>query len=178
MAGGRDGLPADEAGRWQFAPELTAQSGAGLNDLTLYDTGGMPWLFPLDFYNRFTEDGVVRLNGELEKLKPLLQKPFPNFQFTQEQSREVLALQNELGLYVDEAASAIVGADPEGIQEFRQGLMDHGRTDDRFWQEWPPWGRPRRQCGPRARDNQRRMGIAMNRMRRYPAAENPGVMKP
>ncbi len=129
----------DEAGRWQFAPELTAQSGAGLNDLTLYDTGGMPWLFPLDFYNRFTEDGVVRLNGELEKLKPLLQKPFPDFQFTQEQSREVLALQNELGLYVDEAFARFVLGQweltPEGIQEFRQGLKDHGadRMID-FWQ--------------------------------------------
>ncbi|MEA5013685.1 MAG: hypothetical protein VB099_03895 [Candidatus Limiplasma sp.] len=128
-----------EDGRWQFAADLTNLGASALNELSVYDSGSMPWLFPLEFYNRFAEDGVININSELEKLTASLQKPFPDFQFTQEQGEEVLPLQNDLGKYVDEAfARFVLGQwelSPQAVAEFRQGLLERGAEKMiAFWQ--------------------------------------------
>lgn len=141
MAGTQDAdYTVDADGRWNFTADLSTMGVSALNDLSVYDSGNMPWLFPLEFYNRYDQEGVVSINSQLAILKPYLRKPFPIFQFTGEQSREVLGIQNELGKMVDEGFARFVLGQREltheSMESFRQELREHGA--DRmtaFWQK-------------------------------------------
>ncbi|MEG2605434.1 MAG: extracellular solute-binding protein, partial [Clostridia bacterium] len=93
----------NEEGRWQWKGGVESMTSTIVNELSIYDTGDMPWLFPQAFYNRYDEAAVRRVNDELEKLTPFIQKPFPTYTLTKEQSAQIIPLQNVLGQYVDEA---------------------------------------------------------------------------
>ena len=114
-------------------------STAVLSDLSLYDTGDMPWLFPYGFYSQYAEENVRRINTELDKLTAFVVRPFPEYTLTAQQSDDVRQLQNVLGTYVDESlARFVMGQEdltPEGIEAFRQGLRDLGMEEMiAFWQ--------------------------------------------
>ena len=115
----------DGEGRWQWLADSSQ-----MNDLSLYETGNMPWLFPLEFYNRYTELEVERINGELEALQALTVNPFANCRPTAAQREELLALQSELGKYVDEGLARFVLGQQDITQEnmevFREGLKERG----------------------------------------------------
>ena len=130
----------DEDGYWMWKGGLDNLTMEQINDTTLYSTGNMPWLFPLDFHSRFGEEGVRRINDELLKIRPYLTTPAPLPSLTLEENARVLPLQNELGAFVDESfARFVLGQDDltdESIDMFRQGLLERGTNEMiAFWQE-------------------------------------------
>ena len=129
----------DAQGYWNWKGGLENMSTAVLSDLSLYDTGDMPWLFPYGFYSQYAEENVRRINTELDKLTAFVVRPFPEYTLTAQQSDDVRQLQNVLGTYVDESlARVVMGQEdltPEGIEAFRQGLRDLGMEEMiAFWQ--------------------------------------------
>ncbi len=129
----------DEEGRWQWAG-MEGGAPPSLQDMSVSDTGNMPWLFPQAFYNRFAEDGVVRINGELEKLQPFVVRPFPDIVLDEKQSERAAAWQAELGPYVDSAFARFVLGQweltPDRIEAFSAGLRQRGAEDmAAFWQQ-------------------------------------------
>lgn len=129
----------DEDGYWQWKGGLESVTVTMLNELTLYDTGEMPWLFPQAFYARYAEESDRRMNAELARLKPFIKQPFPTYTLTNEQSARAVAMQNELGAYVDESfARFVLGQTPlneETIAGFRAGLRQRGMDEMiAFWQ--------------------------------------------
>ena len=110
----------------------------GLNELTIYDTGDMPWLFPLDFNNRYVESNVGRMNGELAELCSHV-VAFPTYTLTSEENAYVGQLQLTLGRYVDETLARMVLGELEINEEtradFLKGLEERGVQDMiNFWQ--------------------------------------------
>ena len=126
-------------GYWDWKGGVSSMTTSTLNELSVYDSGNMPWLFPYDFYNAYTEENVRHINAELEKLESSIVRPFPTYTLTAEQSAYVSNLQNQLGVYVDEAlARFVLGQEPltqEAFDLFREGLRELGMDDMiAFWQ--------------------------------------------
>ena len=129
-----------DAGRWNWKGGVESLSMSSYNDLSLYDTGSMPWLFPQAFYERYTDTEVVRLNGELTRFSAYVKKAFPAVLLTTEQRDRVVPLQERLGAYVDRSlAQFVLGELPltkEGAAAFRAELESLGASQmTAFWQE-------------------------------------------
>lgn len=130
----------DADGHWTYAKDLENNSSYLLYDMSIYDTGDMPWLFPLEFYNRYVNEDISRVNQQLAALQQLVVQPFPVCTLTPEQEDEIAPIQAELGRYVDESmARMILGEwdahDPQTLSAYRQGLKDHGQDAlVAFWQ--------------------------------------------
>ena len=131
----------DPDGYWDWIGGIEDMSMDQLNELTLYDTGSMPWCFPDDFYNRYAEEKVRSMNLAMVRLNELAVQPFPNeAALTQEQTQQISALQAQLGPYVDIALARFVlgeeDINDETIAAFRKGLSERGMEDMiAFWQE-------------------------------------------
>ena len=113
-----------EDGAWMWKGGVQAMTAATLNDLTLYETGDMPWLFPNDFYDRYDEENVRRVNAELKKLDGYVKAPFPVCALTAEESARAQALQEQLGAYVDETLARVVLGQIEGTQADRLAFYE------------------------------------------------------
>lgn len=128
-------------GSWTFAGDLQTQSSYLLYDLSVYDTGTMPWLFPTDFYVRYQNEGVSKVSGELLSLNAYLKSPFPAYTLTSAQLSEVQTLQDTLGYWADTAIGSIVlGETPiatqADIDAYRAALREHGSAQMvAFWQQ-------------------------------------------
>lgn len=129
-----------EDGSWDWVGGAEALGMTGLTQLTIYDTGDMPWLFPLSFNNRYYEEDVGRMNEELAKLTACAVQPFPTYTLTNEENAYVGQLQHELGRYVDETLARMVlgetSISEETRAEFLAGLEECGVNDMiTFWQK-------------------------------------------
>lgn len=126
-------------GYWDWKGGLDNVTGAMLDDLSVYDTGDMPWLFPQAFYSRYTEENVRRVDAELQRFAQFVVKPMPEYALTLEEREKVLAWQAELGPYVDETLARIVLGELEvndlTAQAFAEGLHTRGADElVQFWQ--------------------------------------------
>ncbi len=129
-----------EDGLWDWVGGAEGLGITGLSELTVYDTGDMPWLFPLDFNNLYFETDVGRMNDELMALNAVAVQPFPVYTLTAEENAYVSQLQMQLGTYVDETLARMVLGEMEINEEtkasFLQGLEERGVQDMiAFWQE-------------------------------------------
>lgn len=130
-----------EEGTWDWVGGQEAMSSSKLTDLSLYDTGNMPWLFPKDFYSRYAAESIQRVYQELEKLAVFVQTPFPtSYTLTAEQETQAVDMQRTLGRYVDESfAKFVIGQTPlteESVAAFKEGLEERGVSQFlSFWQE-------------------------------------------
>ncbi len=120
-----------EDGSWTWKGGLEAMTASTLSELSVYDTGDMPWLFPDAFYDRYDEDNVQRVNGELLKLNACVVEPFPVYTLTEEESARALELQSQLGPYVDETLARVVlgELDADEAQTFVEGLEERGMQE-------------------------------------------------
>lgn len=141
MAGRQDeDYYVDADGLWDWIGGVEALGLEGLSDLTVYDTGDMPWLFPAEFYNRYSDKNVRSLNEQMAGLCSMVVKPFPAYNLTTEQTLYVMGLQQELGAYVDVTLARFVlgelDINDETKAEFLNGLQERGVEDMiAFWQE-------------------------------------------
>ena len=121
----------DEDGNWDWKGGIESMTASTLSELSVYDTGDMPWLFPDAFYDRYKEETVLRVNRELRKLDAYVVKPFPVYTLTEEESARALALQSQLGPYVDETLARVVlgEIDAGEAQAFVEGLKERGMQD-------------------------------------------------
>lgn len=130
-----------EDGRWSYSGDMESVSSYVLYSLSIYDSGNMPWLFPLDFYNHYSNDSIAKVNAQLTQLQNYIVKPFPTYTLTPAQEDEIAPVQNELGRYVDESMARFVLGEwdihsPEAIAAYQAGLEEHGKaTLLAFWQE-------------------------------------------
>ncbi len=119
-----------ENGFWGWKGGAESITSGVMDGLTIYDTGDMPWLFPRGFNERYEDENVRRIYAEIGKYDPYVKKPFPVYSISNETSMELLAIQNELGLYADEMMSEfIIGYKPldeAAIAEFKSGLIERG----------------------------------------------------
>ena len=128
-------------GRWNYTGDMETNSSYILYNLSLYDAGNMPWLFPLDFYNRYDNDSINRVNTQLTQLKNYIVTPFPAYILTPEQEDKIAPLQGSLGRYVDESLARFVIGEwdihsNEAVAAYKVGLAAHGRDAlVAFWQE-------------------------------------------
>lgn len=131
----------EDDGSWDWIGGIENMSMDDINELTVYDSGDMPWLFPDDFYNRYAEDAVREVNLSMARLNAFVMQPFPQWiTLTAEESAYAAALQQELGTFVDVSlARFVLGEIPlndETIAAFREGLSQRGMEDMiAFWQE-------------------------------------------
>jgi len=129
------------SGRWDWAGGINSMDMTKLDQLSIYDSGNMPWIFPREFYNNYADDSVRSVNLEMEKAAQYTVEPFPtSYTLTDEESAEVVSIQMELGRYVDEMLARFVLGEVEISEEtaaqFHQGLKDRGMDDMvAFWQE-------------------------------------------
>lgn len=130
----------DEDGLWDWVGGTQDMSMEKLTNLSVYDTGEMPWRFPKAFYDRFDDVDVRRINAEMDRLVACVVQPFPTYTLTIEENDRVMALQMQLGTYVDEALARFVLGEveltDETIADFRAGLIERGMDEMvAFWQE-------------------------------------------
>lgn len=128
-----------EEGTWQWKGGVENVSTSRLSQLSVYDSGEMPWLFPQEFYIKYDEKGIRHINDELKRLADYVKSPFPTYALTTQQREELLPMQAELGRYVDESLARFVLGEieltPETIAEFRTTLTDMGAEKmTAFWQ--------------------------------------------
>ena len=133
----------DAEGRWSWKGGLESMSLSRYSQISLYDTGVMPWLFPQSFYERYADDELMRLNGELKRFSTYVRQPYPQLSLTAEQRRQVLDIQDGLGEYVDTMLARFVLGEvaltQENIDAFHQRLNDLGAQEmTAFWQALVP----------------------------------------
>ena len=127
-------------GFWDWKGGLDSMDMNVLNEMTVYDTGNMPWLFPREFYNRYADESVRRINAEMEKSARYAVEPYPTcYTLTAEESQKVASLQAKLGTYVDETLARFVLGELEINEEnaaaFREELLRLGAEEmTAFWQ--------------------------------------------
>jgi len=128
-------------GTWSYAGDTQTSSSYVLYDLSIYDSGNMPWLFPTDFYARYNNESITSVQAQLQKLRACIVNPFPVYTLTPEQSAEIAPVQAELGRYVDESLARFVTGewdahDAAAIDAYRNGLAQRGLDGFiRFWQD-------------------------------------------
>ena len=126
--------------QWQWKGGIDKVTSSQLYELSIYDSGEMPWLFPQEFYTRYAEQSVSRLTQEMADFAVYLKEPFPTYYtLTLEESAQLRPLQNELGRYVDESLAQFVMGEKEmndeSIAQFRQTLREKGMQEMiDFWQ--------------------------------------------
>lgn len=132
----------NDDGTWQYAVDLQAESSYVLYDLSVYDTGNMPWLFPVDFYASYAMESLRKTTESLIGLRSYIVSPFPYYYNLSSGQRDFIdSLQNELGRYVDESIAKFVLGEldihaAEDIESFRNGLAERGVQEFvSFWQE-------------------------------------------
>ncbi len=130
----------DAEGYWTWKGGIDALTASSLSEISVYDSGDMPWLFPEAFYDRYEEANVRRISEELKKLEPFIRKPFPTYTLTEAQRAQALQLQDALGAYVDETLAGIVlgltPTDDAARQAFVDGLSERGMAQMiALWQE-------------------------------------------
>lgn len=117
-------------GTWSYSSEITTSD---LNDLSVYDSGNLPWLFPKDFYLRFSDQEIARLYNSLAQLERFVTVPVERAIFRGEERQRLIAVQNELGKYVDESFARFILGEEEiteqSIAAFHQGLEEHGMDE-------------------------------------------------
>ena len=120
-----------EDGSWTWKGGMEAMTASTLSELSVYDTGDMPWLFPDAFYDRYGEENVRRVNGELRRLDAFIVRPFPVYTLTEEESARALELQSQLGPYVDETLARVVLGETDAgeAQAFAEGLKERGMQE-------------------------------------------------
>ena len=128
-----------EDGCWDWVGGAETLGMSGLTELTIYDTGDMPWMFPLEFNNRYYEIDVKRMNDEMAELCAAAVQPFPTYTLTSEENAYVGQLQLQLGKYVDETLASMVLGETDITEEtraeFLAGLEQRGVNDMiAFWQ--------------------------------------------
>lgn len=141
MAGkaGEDYLLAGDGG-WTYAGDMEKNADYIMYDLSVYDTGTMPWLFPQGFYDRYQNDDIARVNGALQTLRGYVTAPFPAYVLTPAQEDELAPLQAALGRYVDESLARFVLGELDirsqaDVAAYRAGLAENGSVAlTAFWQ--------------------------------------------
>ena len=128
-------------GSWDYAGDLQALSSSIMYDLSIYDTGNMPWLFPVTFYTHYKNERVNRITSQLQTLQESIVRPFPTYTLTPEQEDTIAPVQADLAKYVDESFARFVLGEwdidnPKVVDAYLQGLQDNGSTTlITFWQE-------------------------------------------
>lgn len=128
-------------GQWDWQGGVSNMDMTKLSQLSVYDTGNMPWLFPHEFYSRYADESVRRVNGQMEKASVYAVEPFPSYYtLTDEEAAQVVEIQNVLGRYVDEMIARFVIGEVElndkTSAEFLDGLKQRGMDDMvAFWQQ-------------------------------------------
>ncbi|MBN1777438.1 MAG: extracellular solute-binding protein [Clostridiales bacterium] len=132
----------NEDGTWQYAVDLETYSTYVLYDLSVYDTGNMPWLSPVSFYAAYDTESLRQTTDMLIGLEQYTVSPFPYYYvLTPEQLDTVAPLQSALGLYVDESIARFVLGEldinaPEDVDAFYDGLTQRSVQEFlAFWQE-------------------------------------------
>lgn len=104
-----------------------------LSTVTLYDTGIMPWRFPVEFYARYSDEKVRNITEQISAYSPWLVRPFPYFVLSEAEKAAIQPLQDALGLYVDEMLARFVLGQveltEENIAAFRQGIRERGMEE-------------------------------------------------
>jgi len=143
MAGIKDkDYTVDSDGLWEYAVDLRTESSYILYDLSIYDSGIMPWLFPVDFYAAYQLDSLHAVTQALLELQSKVVSPFPYYYvLSQDQRNYIDPLQLALGKYVDESIAKFTIGELDihsqaDIQAFYDGLNELGvQQFTAFWQE-------------------------------------------
>lgn len=128
-------------GKWNWKGGTDSMDMLTMSDMSIYDTGDMPWMFPLDFYSRYADHRVGKLNDELNRLSTMTVQPFPmTYTLTADERAQVLALQNELAVYVDVTLARFVLSEMElnedTIASVRSEMQNRGMNEMiAFWQK-------------------------------------------
>ncbi|HRX09679.1 MAG TPA: extracellular solute-binding protein [Candidatus Limiplasma sp.] len=132
----------NEDGTWKYSVDLQTNSSFVLYDLSVYDTGSMPWLFPIDFYAAYDTESLRKATESLLALQQYVVSPFPYYYvLTKEQYETLDSLQFALGTYVDESIAKFVLGEldidsDEDLSAFSSGLTQRGLQEFlSFWQE-------------------------------------------
>jgi len=130
----------DSDGLWEYGTSL--ESDYILYDLSVYDTGYMPWMFPVDFYASYELESLRTVTQDLITLQSSVVSPFPYYYvLTQKQSSAVNPLQLALGKYIDESIARFATGEldihsQEDIQTFYNTLDELGVQEFiTFWQD-------------------------------------------
>lgn len=129
-----------EDGLWSYAGDMQSLSSYILYSLSIYDSGNMPWLFPLSFYNRYSNESIAKVNAELTQLQNFIVKPFPTYTLIPAQEDEITPIQSELGRYVDESMAKFIMGEwdirsSDAVAAYQAGLSEHGKAALlAFWQ--------------------------------------------
>lgn len=130
----------NEDNQWQWKGGVDKVTSSQLYELSIYDSGEMPWLFPQDFYSRYAEQSVTRMTQEMADFAVYLKEPFPTtYTLTLEENAELRPLQSDLGRCVDESLARFVlgetDLNDDTIAEFRQTIREKGMQEMiDFWQ--------------------------------------------
>lgn len=121
----------DASGAWHYATALENAADV-LQNLSLYDTGLMPWRFPQTFYAQYDDAQLSAMQTQLEELHALTVRPFPLCTLYAAQLDALAPLQATLGRYVDESlARFTLGEwnpdDAAAVQAYREGLEANGQ---------------------------------------------------
>ena len=129
-------------GTWQYAVDLELYSSYVLYDLSIYDTGKLPWLSPTVFYASYDTEGMRQTTLSLIELQSYTISPFPYYYvLTSEQYDTINPLQASLGAFVDESIARFVTGEwdidaHDDLDAFYDGLADRGLQEFlSFWQD-------------------------------------------
>ena len=132
----------NEDGTWQYAVDLDVDSSFVLYDLSIYDTGNLPWISPVEFYTSYDTNTLRQTTESLSELESYTVSPFPYYYVLSPQQHEIIdPLQFALGTYTDESiAKFILGeldiASQDDINAFYTGLNERGLQEFlEFWQD-------------------------------------------
>lgn len=94
--------------RWNWVGGENAMSSTMLNSITVYDTGYIPWHYPLRFGSGFYEATSIRLNEELMKFQSFVKAATKPVLPLGETRDRMMTIQKDLAAYVDVIFSQIV----------------------------------------------------------------------
>jgi len=132
----------NDDGSWEYAVDLETYSSYILYDMSIYDTGNMPWMSPVEFYAAYDTDSLRQTTKDLIGLREYTVSAFPYYYVLTQAQRDIIdPLQSALGVYVDESIARFVLGEldinsAEDVDAFYGGLTERGLDEFlAFWQE-------------------------------------------
>lgn len=129
----------NEDGTWKYLGEENMLAYT-IDDVILYNTGNMPWLFPTEFEGQYAMQDVKTFSDQARLLSQYVIEPFPtSYTLTARQRETILPIQQTLGNKVDLWISRCVMGELEPTMEayevFKQELnADQLAAFLDFWQ--------------------------------------------
>jgi len=123
---------------WEFIGDISSKAEDVVRNVSICDSGHLPWLFTADFQMRYSDKDSVGVVNQQHVMRPFVVLPYPLVTLEDDVNQRVNELQYQLGRTLDNQMSRFILGEIELNDENWQAFIDslYGLGLDEFLTIW------------------------------------------